>query len=848
MVASGFSGLGYQIVWIQQCAVWLGHESAAVLAVIAAFFGGLAVGALLMGPFIERSTHPVRWYATCEVVIALWGLVLIVLMSPYGGMMLKLTGVQPTPIWQWLVAFFGVFILLLPATAAMGATLPAMERVTAQMRAEGRSIAAYYAANTFGAVIGVLSTAFWVIPKFGLMQTATICIALNLLCAAVSLAVFTENPKQAKPPFLPVSEDIRGTLVRLAFTGLLGIGYEVLVVRVLSQVTEDTVYTYAILLAVYLVGSSLGAAAYQLWLLRLGNSRKIGDNLLCVLATACLIGTSSLWASEQFKAILLEGLDTSMAAAVSAEAMLAIAAFGLPTIAMGALFSHLSACASSAGISFGRSLGINTFGAAIAPMLFGVIITPVLGSKLTLLLITIGYLALTTNHALLTPAVWIPAGLTMVLAFWASPLAFVDIPEGGHLVSYKEGIMAAVSIVEDSDGIARLRINNRQQEGSSATLLVDARQALLPVLLHPAPQRALFLGLGTGITASSAAGDQTLQVDAVELLPEVIESSQYFMRVFPGGIPNPRLHLIEADARRYVKAVQQNYDVIVSDNFHPARSGSGVLYTVEHFRAVSDRLAAGGLFCQWLPLHQLDLETLRSIIQSFITVYPSGRAILASNSLETPVLGLVGMKGSVGFDIKQLRERLANTTFAKSPAEFGIEDEFALIGSFVAGPKALALFAGNAPANTDDHPVVAYLAPRITYAPESLPRDRLITLLHELTIDPAEVVSAQGNTASIRSRIAAYWAARNRYIEVGRNVRPSANVHEMLSQVREPLLSVLRISPDFRPAYDPLVRMATILGRTDVLAARKLLTELSQIQPARSEAGLALSQLVVTPP
>ena len=206
------------------------------------------------------------------------------------------------------------------------------------------------------------------------------------------------------------------------------------------------------------------------------------------------------------------------------------------------------------------------------------------------------------------------------------------------------------------------------------------------------------------------------------------------------------------------------------------------------------------------------------------------------------------MKGSVGFDIKQLRERLANTTFAKSPAEFGIEDEFALIGSFVAGPKALALFAGNAPANTDDHPVVAYLAPRITYAPESLPRDRLITLLHELTIDPAEVVSAQGNTASIRSRIAAYWAARNRYIEVGRNVRPSANVHEMLSQVREPLLSVLRISPDFRPAYDPLVRMATILGRTDVLAARKLLTELSQIQPARSEAGLALSQLVVTPP
>ena len=74
-------------------------------------------------------------------------------------------------------------------------------------------------------------------------------------------------------------------------------------------------------------------------------------------------------------------------------------------------------------------------------------------------------------------------------------------------------------------------------------------------------------------------------------------------------------------------------------------------------------------------------------------------------------------------------------------------------------------------------------------------------------------------------------------------MRPSANVQDMLSQVREPLLSVLRISPDFRPAYDPLVRMAAVLGRTDALAAGALLSELARIQPARPEAGRALSQL-----
>ena len=82
MLASGFAGLGYQIVWTQQCALWLGHEAAAVLAVVGAFFGGLAAGALLLGPRIERSARPERWYAACEVLIALWSLVLALLLAP----------------------------------------------------------------------------------------------------------------------------------------------------------------------------------------------------------------------------------------------------------------------------------------------------------------------------------------------------------------------------------------------------------------------------------------------------------------------------------------------------------------------------------------------------------------------------------------------------------------------------------------------------------------------------------------------------------------------------------------------------------------------------------------------
>src|SRR3954468_21550858 len=100
MVASGFAGLGYQIVWTQQCAVWLGHEAAAVLAVVAAFFGGLAVGALVLGARVARSPRPARWYAGCEFAIGLWSLLLIAAMPAFGAWALRLTGVQPSPAWQ----------------------------------------------------------------------------------------------------------------------------------------------------------------------------------------------------------------------------------------------------------------------------------------------------------------------------------------------------------------------------------------------------------------------------------------------------------------------------------------------------------------------------------------------------------------------------------------------------------------------------------------------------------------------------------------------------------------------------------------------------------------------------
>lgn len=897
MVLSGFAGLCYQMIWTQQFSVWLGHEIIALLAVVAAFFGGLALGALALDRRISSSINPARWYTGCELLIAVWGLVLIVIVDPANAWLASFTGAQPSALWQGTVAFVGTFVLLLPATAAMGATLPAMQSVTERLTSHGYAIAGLYAANTFGAVLGVLATAFALVPSIGLANTALIAVTVNLLCALMAFWWLARAPALARtlasdaaskinpqvlPPIKPMhNTDQKAKLnITLFATGLLGIGYEVVVVRILSQVTENTVYSFAMLLAVYLIATALGAAAYQRQAERQEDHRDLGhwrNRLLRGLALAILLGAFALWQCDAIKIFVSSASGETVASAIVVELVLAMAAFAIPAFCMGALFSHL--CVEYKRVEdnnthgIGGALGINTLGAAIAPWLVGVILFPVLGPKLLLVSIASVYLIFaffSTPSAPVRPLLYVPVLVGLGIMVFAKPLMFVDVPDGGRVVSYQDGIAASVSVVEDASGVARLRINNRAQEGSSASALTDSRLAYIPLLLHPSPKSALFLGLGTGVTAFAGAGFQNaLTVDAVELLPEVIRASTYFTMLNGGdrfGTNKP--NIIIGDARRYVRASQgnnQQYDVIVADLFHPARSGAGALYTVEHFAAINARLADQGLFCQWLPLHQLDLPTLRSIVKSFMTVYHNASAVLATNSLETPVLGLIALRAGHGgraqlvqadgagpalFDVATLRERLADHAAQLKPAR--LADEFALLGNFVAGAKSLRAFSAAAALNTDDRPWVAHHAPYATYAPQEPVSMRLLGLLHALNVQPDELLGVPtADDAAAREwqqRLRNYWLARDQFIEAGVGVRPSNDARAMLAQVQVPLLKIVRTSGDFTAAYDPLLGMALALGRSDVvadkMAANKLLSDLIQAQPTRPDASMALKELL----
>ncbi len=841
MLVSGFAGLVYQIVWTQQLGVWLGHEIVSVLAVVAAFFGGLALGAWRCGAWIARSARPGRGYALLELTIALWALLLIPLMPLLGSALTVAIGPEPGALRHWLVAFLGPLLILLPATAAMGATLPALAQVFGRLRAQGYAIGGLYAANTLGAVFGVIASAFLLAPKLGYNATAAIAAALNLLCTAYAWRAFAglESPAE-----VPVAARSAAPLLRLAATGLLGIGYEVLIVRVISQIAENTVYTYAAALAIYLLGTAFGAALYQAgqrWLRAHRDAAILRTRLLALTAFGVLLGGLAMTEGAAVKQTVAGALGGSFEAALIAEATLAALAFLIPTLAMGALFSHLSVEARDAGWRLGDALAANTLGATFAAPLIAVALLPLLGAGPLIGLLALAYLLLLPIRQARRVPVLAAAAAGIAWLLVAPSLRFVTVPDGGRILSYRDGVMAAVSVIEDAGGERRLHINDRAREGSSQTRFTDAREAWAPLLLHGDPKRALFLGLGTGITSSAAAADQSLSVDAVELLPEVIAASRLFV---PQDARQP--HIVAADARRYVRASKTRYDVIVADLFHPARSGSGALYTVEHFDAVRARLAPGGLFCQWLPLHQLDLASLQAIVAAYLAVYPNAVAMLATYSLDTPVLGLVS---GAPFDRANLAARLSREQRGVALDGLQYDDAYVLPGSIVADAESLRSFSAGVTANRDDHPVVSYRAPQLTYAPDSRPRDRLMSLIAQWSASPATVFGAprDADDRAWQTHIAAYWQARNAFLKAGMNVQPVADPQAMLDQVREPLLAVLRLSPDFRPAYEPLLRIAMALAEHAPDDARAVLTELAAIQPDRPEAAAALRQLESLP-
>ncbi|WP_051952693.1 hypothetical protein [Methylocapsa aurea] len=841
---SGFAGLAYEIIWTRLLAVSLGHEIVAALGVMTALFAGLALGALALGaPWFNMKARPAYWYAGLELAIGAWAVLLIPLAPLAGDLALALAPVDASPARQWLVAFALPFALLLPATLAMGGTLPTLEAVLAPRLCGGGAVGIVYAANTLGAVAGALATIFLLIPALGLTATLMACAAVNLVCAITMWLCGGQahSGSAAARPADPRSAAGRAQLAPLFLTGLLGIGYEVLTIRVVSQILENTIYTFAILLAVYLLGTACGGAL-QSRLAKRYDRDALTVRLVLLTSLCCVGGAVALASSETILTALQGFAPPTMASRLGAEFGVAGAAFLLPTIAMGALFAQLAQGVRDRAGALGAALAVNTLGAALAPILFGPLLLPLIGAKFGFTLVALFYLLALPNFRGRTRALAALAAAAAI-ALQLSPLSlrFIQTPPGGALLWHRDGVMAAVSVVRDQAGANHLQVNNHFRMGGDASIRSDAREAHIPLLLHPNPKRALFLGLGTGTTLSAVGDHPGVIADGVELVPEVVESFPWFRQSAPnlGRDANLRVHV--ADARRFVRAAGDRYDVVVADLFHPSLDGSGALYTQEHFAAIRDRLAEDGLFCQWLPLHQLDLDTLRVILRTFLAVFPNSSAYLAQFSIETPLVALVGRLSPKSYPVDWLSRRVQDGSLGARLAALDLRDDTALFGLYLASADELRLFAGPGPLNSDDRPLVTTQAPRAAYVASDTPGARLMALLDAFHPQPSALL--RGEDAGAFRRLADYWRARDRFLEIGVRTRIAGNAQGFIADVGPQLVEVVRMSANFDAAYLPVLAMARQLGLSDPSAARRLLEALDRANPARPEARRLLAAL-----
>ena len=270
---------------------------------------------------------------------------------------------------------------------------------------------------------------------------------------------------------------------------------------------------------------------------------------------------------------------------------------------------------------------------------------------------------------------------------------------------------AGLVAVIDRNGERLIQTDNHYALGGSQDATHQERQGHLPLLLHPNPKRVAFVGTATGSSAGVAFDHGVQELLTVEIMPGVTDAAtRFFGRWNADVYSDQRTHVIVDDVRSFLRRGNDTFDVIVSDLFVPWRSETGSLYTLEHFTRAKERLAPGGIFCQWLPLYQLGMPELESILATFLDVFPEGQVFRGDFYGAHSILALIGT-GDGSLDLTSAGVR------AKKLAERGVEDRWMThplgVSTLYVGPlAALSVHLSEVPRNTENRPVVEFASAR----------------------------------------------------------------------------------------------------------------------------------------
>ena len=497
-------------------------------------------------------------------------------------------------------------------------------------------------------------------------------------------------------------------------------GFEVAWARVLGILTSNSAYGFALILTVLLLGLGLGGFLQALWMRRPGDPWRrlaVCQALLAglILTTLPFYKTSPEWLQRCYA-------GDSVAAVFFGEAALTAGAVFLPAVCMGLSLPLLVAAVVGEHTRFGAALGrlyaANTLGCVVGPFLAGFVLIPRLGIQTTM-----GFVAGVSLFVGLVA--WLRAPrpglvwrvMTGIAACAAAAVAWAWLPAGGftkaavkapeQLLYYAEGDNGTVTVVEESNRTRRIMVDGQPVAGTSATSVIDQKMlAHLPLLLHPAPRRALTVGFGSGGTSHSMLL-HGVDVDCVEIEAKVPAAADRFESENHGVLSRPRYRLVLDDARSWLRVAPVRYDAVVTDCTNLQYRSNGDLYTVEYFRLMRDRLTPDGVAAAWVPADGIRGDDLKTLIRSFHEVFPH-TSVWYMDSRATDFLIVVGTPSKPVIDLDRMARRMRAPDVAEDLAAVGLDDPYRLTYTLLTAEEGLDKYLGPGPLNTDDRPVLSY--------------------------------------------------------------------------------------------------------------------------------------------
>ncbi len=539
----------------------------------------------------------------------------------------------------------------------------------------------------------------------------------------------------------------RKPITLLCFLSGFGIlALEVLWTRMFSQVLENSVYTFATILVVVLISLALGAMASSL----VARSKV---SPLTMLSFLLIIGSISVASTPFIFVKITNGMELITSTGTWFDYILlvfkcAALSIGPTAVILGMIFPYLmkseESHLQSPGVSLGRLATVNTIGAIFGAMFCGFFLLDWLGVWRCMQCIALLYIAI----AIFLPLTWdsrsigikaISLAALLFIVKWSDTTSLPITSKDPHITNAPEeklieiwqGSDCTVSVTEtllaDNSKSTAIKVNSSYGLGSSGTFLREKLQSDIPLMMYPETESIFYLGVGTGISAGSSLSPQHQHVKrivACELIPEVITAAKKYMTniqgfdITGGLFKDSRAQVLIEDGRHHLMATNEKFDMINADLFVPYHSGSGSLYSREHFEQSKNRLTPDGIFVQWLPLYQITENEFSIIANTMIGVFDQVSLWRHNFQPGSEIVALVGhQKGQIipASHIDTLADRISaidgKNYYDLMQLNLPLDPDSILLfygGNLTAARQLFAKY----PINTDDRPVIQYLAPR----------------------------------------------------------------------------------------------------------------------------------------